>query len=89
MGDKLDGHAAVRKGDNVADAQLVRAEHVLHDIQPSDRIWGRSMGGRGDGELWDDIKLLGIQQVPWCVGDLQMPDWVEDQSDLCNNIPWK
>ena len=85
----MDGHAAVRKGDNVADAQLVRVERALHDIQPSDRIWGRSTGRRRDGELRDDIESLGIQQVPWCVGDLQMPDRVEDQSDLCNNIPWK
>ena len=77
------------KGDDVTDTRPVSAECTFEDIQASDGIGNRCASRSGGGELRDDIKPLGVNQVQWHVGDLHIPDWGEDQPDLGNSISWK
>ena len=61
---KLDGHAAVVNGDDVADTGSVGANCAFDNVQASGGIRDGSTGGRGTGgELGNDIKSLGVHHV--------------------------
>ena len=59
----MDGHAAVGKGNDVTDTCPVGAKCAFDDVQTGGGIGDGSTGGRGSGELRNDIESLSVHQV--------------------------
>jgi hypothetical protein len=62
-GNKLNRHAAVGEGDNATNARFVGTERAFEDVRASGGVRNGGTERRGGGELRDNIKPLGVDEV--------------------------